>query len=127
MTLPQIISRNQIQKTNKRMIPFTNDVVQPTTWYTCPTGKVAIVRGSCACADTGAAANADLIINGVVYARWIASGGDTNRNGVLNNLLEALSIDFVAYLNAGDTIVTDQDSGTNAQFHFEAEIEEFII
>lgn len=126
MTLPQVISRNQIQKTNKRTISLTNDVVQPTTWYTCPTGKIAVVKGICTCASIGAAATADLNLGGVRFARWVASGG--NQIVVRPIQLEPETfIEFKADLVAADIIETVQDSGTNAQFKFQAEIEEFNI
>jgi len=125
MTLPQIISRNNIQKTNKRVISFTNDIVQPTTWYTCPTGKIAIVKGTCQCVSLGAAASTSLEFATVKYAGWSASG--STNTAQLDDLLTAIKIEFEVKLAAGDTIVTDQASGTNAQFKLGAEIEEFII
>jgi len=124
--LPQVISRNNIQKTNKRVTGLVNDVVQPTTWYTCPTGKIAIVKGTCQCVDTGAGANGTLSFAGVIYATWLAAGCD-NSPDRLATLCELITINFTAYLAAGETIITDQDSGTNAQFKVQLEIEEFII
>jgi len=126
MALPVVISRNQVQKTNKRTIKWTNDVIQPTIWYTCPTGKIAIVKGSVTCQDTGAGANADINFAGVRYARWLATGGDTDVV-ILDSLAEGAIIHFENDLEAGDTIETVQDSGTNAQFKFQAVIEEFNI
>jgi len=124
MGLPQIAARNQMQKTNKRMTGLVNDVVQPTTWYTCPTGKVATVKGTCTCIDTGAAAIATLSFAGVVYATWLATGGSSV---LLDDLAEQFVLVWTANLAAGETIITDQDSGTNAQFKVQMEIEEFNI
>ena len=126
MTLPQIISRNQIQKTNKRVFPLTTDVTQPTTWYTCPSGKIAIITGTCECSSTGTGAQADLDFAGVSYAEWQASGGGTDINK-LQELDIGIQIPFVAHLSGGETIVTDQNSGTNANFKMQFTIEEFNI
>jgi len=126
MALPVISARNQVQKTNKRMIPLTNDVVQPTVWYTCPTGKVAIIRGTCVCESTGAAATVNLEMAGVAYAIWNFSGGSDDIN-ILSTLNVGLTINFEAHLAAGDTVETTQNTGTNAQIKLQAEIEEFNI
>jgi len=75
MGLPQIISRNQTQKTNKRTIALVSTVTQPTTYYTCPTGKIAIVKGTCMCVDLGASASSKMVIGGISYATWHDSGG----------------------------------------------------
>lgn len=125
MTLPQIISRNQIQKTNKRVISLVNVVIQPNTYYTCPTGKIAIVRGTCTCVDFGAAANASLEFDDVKYATWLVGGGTIVDQ--LTNLSNDMTITFKCELSAGDTIKSTQNTGTNAQFKFQAEIEEFNI
>jgi len=126
MTLPQISSRNNLQKTNKRVIPYTNDVIQSTTWYTCPTGKITIIKGLCTCVDTGAGSVGDLVIAGISVAEWQGSGGLSDIN-LPQNLVENCLYPFTANLSAGDTIVTEQDAGTNAQFKLQMEIEEFII
>lgn len=124
MTLPQIISRNQVQKTNKRNIALELDVTMPRTWYTCPTGKIAVVKGSTTCQNTGAAATATLAFAGIIHATWLATGGS---NVLLNDLAENFVLEWTAFLDGGDTIITDQNSGTNAEFKFQAEIEEFNI
>jgi len=124
MTLPTVVVRNQVQKTNKRTFALVNDVVQPTTWYTCPTGKIAIVKGSCTCVDTGAAATSTLAFGGVVHATWLATGGS---NVLLDDLAEQFVLEWTAFLEAGDTIVTDQNTGTNSQFKLQMEVEEFNI
>lgn len=126
MTLPQVISRNQVQKTNKRVITWATDVVQPTTWYTCPSNKIAIIKGRCTCDGTGAAATADLNINDVSIAEWQASGGGTDPN-VPQDLAVGFIYSFEAELNAGETLTTTQSSGSNANFKLNATIEEFNI
>jgi len=126
MALPVIVSRNQVQKTNKRVIPLTNDVVQPTTWYTCPAGKIAIIKGTCNVISTGAAATVDLDVAGISIAEWQFSGGGTDIN-FPQNLSTGMLYPFEAHLNAGETLVTDQNTGSNAQVQLQATIEEFNI
>jgi len=53
-------------------------------------------------------------------------GGGTNPNFPFN-LQEDFLFIFEINLVAGDTIVTTQDSGTNANFKFQAVVEEFNI
>jgi len=137
MALPQIISRNQVQKIptfeiNGRV------VLQPNTWYTCPTGKVAIVKGTVICTGTGAGAEARFAAAGVIKNRWIPqpsgqSAGQTvprNSNIVVNALGDPtfpwinVEQDFDVELAAGETIVTSQDSGTNAEFNLWAKVQE---
>lgn len=125
--LPQIVSRNQLQKSNLRSIPA--EIVTsgaPRTWYTCPTGKVAKLKGSCVCTDTGAAAVVDLMNNGVSIAEWQASGGGVDPN-VPQDLAEGTLFRFDITLAAGDIVNTEQDSGTNATILFEAQVEEFPV
>ena len=126
MALPVVISRNQVQKTNKRMLPLVIDVVQPTTWYTCPTGKVAVVKGFCQCVNAGAAATMNLVLNGVVIADWTSGGSNVDINNP-TALLIGVIFPFTANLDSGDTLTTTQDSGTNAEFKLSAVIEEFNI
>jgi len=126
MALPVVVTRNQVQKTNKRTIGLTNDVVQPTTWYTCPTGKIAIIKGTCQCTSTGAAATVDLDVNGISIAEWQASGGGTDIN-LPQDLAVNVTYPFEAHLEAGQTLVTDQNSGSNAAIKLQATIEEFNI
>jgi len=75
MTLPQVISRTQVQKTNKRTIQRADTSGYPLTYYTVPTGKIAIVKGTWICSDTGAAATVDLDVAGASYAEVQATGG----------------------------------------------------
>jgi len=125
MALPQIISRNQQQVSNKRSIIET-DVLQPTTYYTCPTGKVAVIKGGWRCSDTGAASVVDLNAGGESIAEVQATGGGTDVN-FPQNLLEGLFFPFEVTLAAGDTLDVSQDSGTNAATFITAIVEEFNI
>jgi len=126
MALPQVISRNQVQKTNKRTL-FQQDVAShPITYYTCPVGKIAIIKGTWICLDTGAAGVVDLIAAGVSIGEVQAAGGGTDIN-IPQDLAEGLLFPFEANLVAGETLVTDQDVGTNANTIISVQIEEFNI
>jgi len=123
MALPQIISRNQAQKIQSFEING-RVVLQPNTWYTCPTGKKAIVEGRVQCTGRGAAATADFIVAGVIMFRWTSAG--TPRGYELSPRDLASGDDEFAFfkfeLSAGDTVVTDQDAGTNAEFNVWADV-----
>jgi len=126
MTLPQIIARNNLQRTNTRAL-FQQDVAaHPITYYTTPANKVTRISGVWNCLDTGAAAVVDLIAAGVSIAEVQASGGGTDIN-IPQNLAENLNFPFEVWLEATETLVTAQDSGTNANTIINAKIEEFII
>jgi len=102
-------------------------VVQPNTWYTCPAGKKAIVKGRVQCTGLGAAAQANFLIAGVVMFRWggAAAIGDYLENprslSVANGGQFAL---FEVELSAGDIVETTQDAGTNSEFNLWAEVRE---
>jgi len=112
MTLPQVISRNPIQKSNERQL-LQNDVLQPTTYYTCPAGKIARIVGTWLCSDTGAAAVVDLNAGGLSIAEVQATGGGTDPN-IPQDLAEGLLFPFDVTLIATETLDVTQDSGTNA-------------
>jgi len=125
LTLPQVIPRNQQQRTNKRQL-FSNDVLQPVVYYTCPAGKVAIIKGTWLCDDTGAAATVDLNAAGVSIAEVQASGGGTDPN-IPQDLAEGLLFTFEVTLAATETLGVTQNTGTNANTTINAVIEEFNI
>jgi len=127
MTLPQIISRNQIQKLQG--VSLNGRVVlQPNTWYTCPTGRKAIVKGSVQCTGRGAAANADFEVSGVVMFSWTTAvnnvAGD-DYTMVPRGLSTSGGGQFALFeveLAAGDIIETTQNTGTNAEFNLFANV-----
>jgi len=126
MALPQIISRNISQKIPSFEING-RVVLQPNTWYTCPTGKKAIVKGRVQCTGRGAAATADFEAAGVVLYRW-ANSDAAPTNGYLDEpraLSDAnggqLGL-FEIELAAGDIIETTQNTGTNAEFNLWASV-----
>lgn len=118
----QITARNQSQSLGIQTVLY-NAAVQPTTHYTVPAGKRARVKGWCFCENTGAAATADLNVGGFSIAEWQATGGRTDQNEP-QNLQEGIRFDFDVVLEAGDTVQTTQNTGTNAEFHLFMEIEE---
>jgi len=121
MGLPQIIARNQTQKivtstVNGRV------VIQPNTWYTCPTAKKAVLKGRAVCTGTGAGANSTLSGAGVAIRRCLASGGSTLSSD--QDLAPDVGFDFEVQLDAGETLISTQDSGTNAEWNVIANVQE---
>lgn len=103
-------------------------VLQPNTWYTCPPATKARVKGRVQCTGRGAAATADFLAAGQIMFRWSRSTGsplpylDNPRN--LTTIDGGQFADFDVDLAAGDTIVTDQNAGTNAEFNVWACVKE---
>jgi len=101
-------------------------VLQPNTWYTCPAGKTAKVKGCIQCTGTGAAATADLIAAGIIIFRWLPAGFvESFQNGprTLSADVDQFA-EFDINLSAGETIITDQNTGTNAEFNMFATVTE---
>lgn len=98
-------------------------VVQPTTWYTCPAGKKAKVKGLVTCQGFGAATTASLLIGGTEIAEWDLVGCDTGNNTPLS-LCADHYFEIDVELEAGDTVQTTQNSGTNAEFNVFLEVQE---
>jgi len=129
LTLPQVVSRNVAQRLASVAIN-TRTTTQPVTHYTCPTGQKAHIKGRVQCTGRGAASTADFIPAGTVMFRW----SKTSAPGTSENYIDtprALSTGnggqfalFEFDLAAGETIVTDQDSGTNAEFNLWMEVTE---
>jgi len=105
-------------------------VLQPHTWYTCPAGKKALVKGSVVCTGRGAAATADFDIAGITIYRWDKSTQRVNQEDAQNEPLILSTFGggqsglFEVELSAGDTIETNQNSGTNAEFNVFAKVQE---
>jgi len=119
MALPVITARNQIQKLEGRAINRRDVAAHPITYYTCPAGQKARCTGEVACTGTGAAATVDFIVAGIILYRWtntgfVASYLDTPRDlGATSE--QAALFDFT--LLAGETVVSAQDAGTNAEIN----------
>ena len=125
--LPQIISRNQLQKIPTVAINRRDVASHPITYYTCPTGAKAKVKMLCASTGTGAAATLDIVVAGVIMFRWLASAGfvESYLNaprtlGTTNAQMAKAEFD----LKAGETVVSAQDSGTNAEMNMFMEVQE---
>jgi len=136
--LLDIIAKNTQQKSPVIEING-RELVQPFTWYTCPVGKIATVKGKVTCTGTGAASEARFSVAGVILLRWQAFVvGDVFREfaypddmnqirtsaGNLRNTPINILRKFDVTLSAGQTIVTSQNSGTNAEFNVFAEVNE---
>jgi len=126
MALPQIVSRNQAQKIQSFEING-RVVLQPNTWYTCPTGKKAIVKGTVQCTGRGAAANADFNAAGILQFSWNATVA-APVNDYLDDPRGLSDIGqfakFEVELAAGEIIETTQNTGTNAEFNVFATVTE---
>ena len=119
------VGLNSVQKIPDVPIVPRRVVVQPRTWYTCPAGKKAFVRGSVACTGRGAAATADFKAGGEIMYRWTNAGPATLDANIVPRLLSTPQYaEFLVELAAGEIIETVQDSGTNAEFNLFAEVKE---
>jgi len=121
--LPQVIARNQIQKSNERQLFQQDTASHPITYYTCPAGKIATIKGKWLCDDTGAAGVVDLNAAGVSIAEVQATGGGTDPN-IPQDLAEGLLFAFEVTLIATETLATSQDVGSNANTIINAVITE---
>jgi len=126
MTLPQIIARNQLQKIATIGINRRDVAAHPITYYTCPTGAKAKIKMLVDCTGTGAAATVDIIVAGVIMFRWIVAAV-TESYLDSPRTLSATADQFAKAefdLVAGQTVVSAQDSGTNAEINMFMEIQE---
>jgi len=127
MALPQIISRNQSQKIASFEING-RVVLQPNTWYTCPTGKKAIVKGKVQCTGNGASASAEFVAAGVVMYDWGTGAATAIEHQIISPRgMRSAQNEFGFFeveLAAGETIITQQDAGTNAEFNVWASVTE---
>jgi len=136
MAIAQLTSRTQVSTLVETSLNG-RVVLQPNTWYTCPAGKKAIVKGRVTCTGTGAAAEARFSIAGVIMFRFAVFGGNvaqvfpdgtanyTNTTPtVINSTPLNVFREFETTLAAGETIITSQDSGTNAEFNLFGSVKE---
>jgi len=119
LTLPQIISRNQLQKVLGVAINRRDVAAHPITYYTCPTGRKARCTGTVQCTGLGAAANVDFVVAGIIMFRWInvgfVAGYLDSPRGLGVTVDQFAKFDFE--LVAGQTVVSAQDSGTNGEIN----------
>jgi len=119
MALPQIISRNQIQRLQGLAINRRDVAAHPITYYTCPTGQKARCTGTIQCTGTGAAATVDFVVAGIIMFRWTATSFahfylDAPRElGATDNQMAKFDFDLVA----AETVVSAQNTGTNAELN----------
>lgn len=93
-------------------------VVSPFTFYTCPTGKKAIVKGKAVCTGLGAAASVRLNAAGIQIVEWAAAAVG-NKILVIQTYFE-----FEIQLNAGETLDYSQDAGVNGELNVNATVQE---
>jgi len=65
----------------------------------------------------------DLNAAGVSIAEWQSAGGQLN-DDVPQNMAVGVRFNFEIQLDAGETIDYDQNTGTNAELNFNAEVQE---
>jgi len=118
----ETIALNAIQKIPTVAIN-TRRVVSPYTFYTCPAGFKAVIKGSAVCDGNGAAVDINLWAALIKICRWttascVASGA--------NNKSLCLGTPFIfeIQLDAGDIVMYDQNTGTNAEIDFTATVKE---
>jgi len=102
MALPVIVSRNPIQKIPTTALNVRKVNESPAEFYTCPTGKKALITGNVLCSGLGAASEVRLLAGAVAVERFDSTG-----------LL--ISRPFSCSLDAGDTLAKGQNSGTNGE------------
>jgi len=115
----QLIPSNVAQKLPGTAINRRDVASHPVTYYTCPAGQKARCTGTIQCTGRGAAATVDFIAAGIIMFRWVA--GAFNGGYLDNPRLLVDSVDqfarFDFELIAGETVVSAQDSGTNAELN----------
>jgi len=123
-----LVARNTAQKLGEIVLNLNGPVVTGSSLiiYTCPAGKRAEIKGHLEVTTTGAADRADLNIAGIDVAEWQATGGGTIL-AVPQDLAEGVAFPFEQIMDAGETIVISQNSGTNANFRGNIKIKELPI
>jgi len=123
----RIISKTSAQKLQQFPIIPRRTVIQPTTWYTCPIGKKALVVGKAQCTGLGAASRGDVDAGAVTKYRWFTAASVQNQKcnwnplGLSANVFQE-TCPIRIELAAGETIETNQNVGTNAEFNLDLEV-----
>jgi len=109
-------------------------VLQPHTWYSCPTGKKAIIKGRAQCTGRGAAANTSIRFSGITMFTYNTAGAKDSFSGLQGYIFTPLTLTtdsggefcfFEVELAAGEIMETVQNSGTNAEWNVWADVMEF--
>jgi len=123
------VALNQVQKIPEVPIIPRRIVVQPHTWYTCPAGKKARVFGRIMCTGRGAASTVDFDFPEFTKYRWTGGTLDSTFDYLNNRPLSLANPDAIASefpfeieLAAGESIQTNQNTGTNAEINLNAEV-----
>jgi len=123
MALPQVISRNQIQRIPTIALNVRKVLSGGTDgdFYTTPTGKKAVIKGVATCTGVGAATTVDLNVAGTSLAEWQSAGGQADPF-TPQDLAVGVQFPFEVQLDAGEILQYSQNSGTNAEMNVNAEI-----
>jgi len=115
----KLIPSNVLQKLQGLAINRRDVASHPITYYTCPAGQKAKCTGQIVCTGTGAAATVDFVVAGVIMFRWLPAGFVNSYLDAPRTLGatadQAALFDFT--LLAGETVVSAQDVGTNAEIN----------
>jgi len=109
----KLIPSNTVQKIPTVALNVRKVNESPAEFYTCPTGKKAIIMGSCICTGLGAATEVRLLANAIAVLRYQA--GDVTA---------LTSKPFDISLSAGETLAKGQNSGTNGELDLTCSIQE---
>jgi len=132
MPVDRLEPLSQSQKSKWNIVINERHVIQPHTWYTCPAGKTAIVNYRFKGDGLGAASEIRLEANGVRLATWQSTSGifTTPDNATISSLGWQVLGSFASgeiSLNAGEAVITSQDSGTNGEFNGFLQIQELDL
>jgi len=123
MALPQIISRNITQKIPDFALNVRKVLSGGTDgdFYTCPTGKKAIITGQAVCTGLGAAATVNLQFIGITVHQWDAATAASS-----DKFLTEINTyyNFRVELAAAEVMRYTQNSGTNAEMNVNCTIQE---
>ena len=104
MTLPTISSRNEIQGIPSTALNIRKVNKSPAEFYTCPSGKKAIIKGECLCTGLGASSEVRLLAGGIAVLRYLSA-----------DVTALTSKPFEIQLSASDTLAKGQNPGTTGE------------
>lgn len=115
----RLIPSNVLQKIQGVSVNRRDVALHPITYYTVPAGKKAKLKGVVSCTNTGAAATVDIIFAGVITFRWLNAGFVNNFRDAPRTLGATANqaAEFEVDLAAGETMVSAQNAGANAEIN----------
>lgn len=121
----ETIALNSVQKLPTDAINVRR-TVSPFTFYECPVGFKAVVKGTALVDNFGAGTTVSLKGAGVFIAQWIFTSCVVG-NFDVKKLCLGTQFKFEIQLDAGDIVEYIQNSGTNASIDFTATVQETPI